>query len=181
VVELKTARAKGTTLAIIAPWVSDPHAEIKRLLPNAELVGDQAKAQAIAAPEPIQSSEVLNAEDIPELRPQIRQMRVNNMISIAPYMRSRRSGLPQGGSIALVAEALHRTKDKCTISAFARISPSQVQADLDVLFVLGLVDRDMNLEGVFAPRKLVMDCSIKGSDLMAALMAQRRVEVRAYA
>lgn len=181
VVELKTARAKGTTLAIIAPWVSDPHAEIKRLLPNAELVGDQAKAQAIAAPEPIQSSEVLNAEDIPELRPQIRQMRVNNMISIAPYMRSRRSGLPQGGSIALVAEALHRTKDKNTLAAFARISSSQVQADLDALFVLGLVDRNMNLEGVFAPRKLVMDCSIKGSDLMAAFMAQRRVEVRAYA
>ena len=139
------------------------------------------EAQTIPAPEPIQSSEVVNAEDIPELRPQIRQMRVNNMISIAPYMRSRRSGLPQGGSIALIAEALHRTKDRNTLAAFARISPSQVQADLDALFVLGLVDRDMNLEGVFAPRKLVMDCSIKGSDLMAAFMAQRRVEVRTYA
>ena len=139
------------------------------------------EAQTQPAPEPIQSSEVLNAEDIPELRPQIRQMRVNNMISIAPYMRSLRSCLPQSGSIALVAEALHRTKDKNTISAFARISPSQVQADLDALFVLGLVDRDMNLEGVFAPRKLVMDCSIKGSDLMAAFMAQKRVEMRAYA
>ena len=181
VVELKTARAKGTTLAIIAPWVTDPRAEIKRFLPNADVISDQAEAQAIPAPEPIQTPEVVNAEDIPELRPQIRQMRVNNMISIAPYMRSRRSGLPQGGSIALVAEALHRTKDRNTLAAFARISPSQVQADLDALFVLGLVDRDMNLEGVFAPRKLVMDCSIKGSDLMAAFITQRRVEVRAYA
>ena len=126
-------------------------------------------------------AEIVNAEDIPELRPQIRRMRVNNMISIAPYMRSRRSGLQKGGSIALIAEALHRTKDRNTLAAFARISPSQVQADLDALFVLGLVDRDMNLEGAFAPRKLVMDCSIKGSDLMAAFMAQRRFEVRAYA
>ena len=134
-VELKTARAKGTTLAIIAPWVTDPRAEIKLLLPNAELISDQAEAQTQPAPEPIQSSEIVNAEDIPELRPQIRRMRVNNMISIVPYMRSRRSGLQKGGSIALIAEALHRTKDRNTLAAFARISPSQVQADLDELQV----------------------------------------------
>jgi phage/plasmid primase-like uncharacterized protein len=139
--------------------------------------------QAQPKPVPIydEPAEILNAEDIPELRPQIRQMRFDNMIAIAPHMRSLRSGLPQGGSIALVAEGLHRTKDKNTLAAFARISPSQLQADLDALFVLGLIDRDMNLEGVFAPRKLVKDFSITGSDLMAVFMAQRRVEVHAYA
>lgn len=183
VVELKTARAKNNTLAILAPWVTDQMAEIKRHLPNAELINDPTEEQTHPKPVPIydESAEIVNAEDIPELRPQIRQIRVSNIIAIAPYMRSLRSGLPKGGSIALIAEGLHRTKDRNTLAAFARVSPSQVQADLDALFVLGLIDSDLTLEGVFAPRKLVKDCSITGSDLMAAFMAQRRVEVRAYA
>jgi hypothetical protein len=181
--KLKVPRAKNTTLAILAPWITDPIAEIKRHLPNAELINDLAEEQTHPKPVPIydEPAEIVNAEDIPELRPQIRQIRVNNIIAIAPYMRSLRSGLPKGGSIALIAEALHRTKDRNTLAAFARVSPSQVQADLDALFVLGLIDSDLTLEGVFAPRKLVKDCSITGSDLMAAFIAQRRVKVRAYA
>lgn len=77
VVELKVPRAKDTTRAILPHWVRDPRAEIKRHLPNAELISDQAEAQAIpieTANRPIgveqsqvtHPAEVISINDIPE-------------------------------------------------------------------------------------------------------------------
>jgi hypothetical protein len=190
VVEICVPRSRNTTLALVAPWVSDAETEIRRYLATASIVAtdiiataDQVTAIAPPALPPArtvdagaQPAQVLKLHDPGWHR---HRAKIDSMdrCTLAVYHRIKAAGIWLRFSTNQVAVALHETSDAAKISAMLGMTPTKVEAALNDLFFLGLVDHDNRLDGPLALRKLVHVTSID-SPIMTAFIGARRRPMR---
>ncbi|MEN8935747.1 MAG: toprim domain-containing protein [Planktotalea arctica] len=183
VVELQTPRARNTTQAIIAPWVEDAATEVKRHLPQTEVVTPTAEIMSLpAAPVSIPAPDVVPADvvNLQDSRSWKRhRAKLNNMghVALAAHKRVRAAGLPIGGRLSQVALALHETQDKDDVARKLNLTAKQVHDVMIGLYVMGLIDADGALDGPLKRRKLVWAVG-PDSPITDDYAAQRRALVR---
>ena len=184
VVELHTPRARNTTLAIIAPWVEDAAAEVKRHLPNTEVVTQPTAEIVNLSPVPISTpppdvapAEIVSLIDSPSWKRHRAKLDSMGRVALAPHRRVEAAGLPIGSRFSQVALVLHETQDKAQVARTLRLTAQQVDDALNGLYVIGLVDAHGALDGPLKVRKLVW--AVGGHNPMTdAHAAQRRAPVR---
>ena len=183
VVELHTPRARNTTLAIIAPWVEDAAAEVKRHLPNTEVMKPTAEivslpAAPVSTPAPDTApADVVNMQDSPAWKRHRAKLDSMGRVALALHKRVQAAGLPIGSRLSQVALVLHETQDKAQVARALRLTAQQVDDAMNGLYVMGLIDADGALDGPLKRRKLVW--AVGGHNPMtAAYAAQRRAPVR---
>jgi hypothetical protein len=193
VVEINVPRSRTTTFAIIAPWVSDAETEIRRYLPTASIVtadrtadADQVTSIAPPAPPPARTVDagaqpalVLRLHD-PSWHRHRAKLDSMGRCALAIYHRIKATGIWLRHSTNQVAVVLHETSDAAKIAEMLNMTPTKVEAALNDLFFLGLVDHDNRLDGPLALRKLVRAECID-SPIMAAFIDARRQPMRMQA
>ena len=153
--ELQVPRARNKTLAVFAPWVTDPRAEIKRHLPNAELVGDQAEAHPI----PIETGK--------------------------RSIKTEQSQAPQPAEVISIDDLPEQFKTLAAIQRRLRGFGPSLQPVVQLRQLAGQLEQFAEAAQAASERRpakrLVFDLSITESALVAAYMAERHLERCAYA
>ena len=140
VVELHTPRARNATTAIIAPWVKDAAAEVKRHLPNTAVATLPAQALRVA------ENTTSHHRD---------RRRGRETAALALHRRVAAAGLPVGSRLSQMALVLHETQDVAEVARTLRLTQQQADDAQNALYVLGLVDADGALDGRLKRRPLV--------------------------
>ena len=178
VVELHTPRARNTTLAIIAPWVEDAAAEVKRHLPSTEVMKPTAaivnlSAAPVSAPPPdVAPAAIVNFLDSREWKRHRAKVDSMGRVALALHKRVQAAGLIIGTRLSQVALLLHEAQDKAQVARTLRLTPSLVDDAMAALYVMGLISADGALDGPLKRRKLVWAVD-PDSPMTAAHAAQR--------
>lgn len=194
VVEIKVPRARETTMALIAPWVTDAVAEVQKHLPGAEVVS-RAADDGHAPPAPARlpdrppseaparehEAAVVRMTDrqTSEARRKLRMQEAES-VPLRLWDRLRPHGVRFGGNWHQVALALAFGEPVERLHARLGMDPDKAEAIMQGLFVVGLIDATGDVEALMAPRAVVWADTLEHT-LVEQHLAHRRQRAMAQA